>query len=201
MKIVYILLSEIYEWIIFGLTWLPGHLGIILRRIFYKKYLASCGRGLSTATGCQIRSGKNIAFGNNINLGLNAQVYASGKNNPTIKIGDNLSTNSNIMINADLGGPIQIGDNVLLGPNVVIRSSNHTFENPDLPIKQQGHTAGKITIEDDVWLGANVVVVPNVSIGKGSVIAAGAVVTKNVEPYSVMGGVPAKIISKRGNPR
>jgi len=197
-KIIYIVLSEIYEWFLFGLCWFPGHLGIILRRFFYKKYLAECGQGLSTASGCQIRSGKNIVIGNNVNLGLNAQIYASGKETQSIKIGDHLSTNSNIMINADLGGMIVIGNNVLLGPNVVIRASNHTFKNPDLPIKQQGHTAGKIIIEDDVWLGANVVVVPNVIVGKGSVIAAGAVVTKDVEPYSIMGGVPARVISKRG---
>ena len=105
--------------------------------------------------------------------------------------------NFNVMINADCGGYIEIRDNVLLGPNVVIRASNHAYSRTDIPIKQQGHIAGRIILHEDVWLGANVVILPNVEIGKGSIVAAGSVVTKNVGDYSIVGGVPAELIEMR----
>jgi len=66
------------------------------------------------------------------------------------------------------------------------------------PIRDQGHRPGEIIVEDDVWLGANVTVIGSVRVGQGAVVAAGAVVTKDVEPYSIVGGVPAKFIKKRG---
>ena len=101
------------------------------------------------------------------------------------------------MINSRGIGEIKIGKNVLIGPNSVIRSNNHNFKIFQKPINQQGMSEGKITIEDDVWIGAIVVILPNVIIGKGSIVAAGAVVTSNVETFSIVGGVPAKVIGLR----
>lgn len=101
------------------------------------------------------------------------------------------------MINADCGGRICIGSNILIGPNVVLRASNHIYKNRDVLIRHQGHESGIIEISDDVWIGANVTVLPNVRIHKGAVVAAGAVVTKDVEEYTIVGGIPAKEISKR----
>ena len=94
-------------------------------------------------------------------------------------------------------GKICIGNNVLIGPNVVLRSSNHSFESIDKPVIEQGMKDGEIIIEDDVWIGSNAVILPNCKIGEGSIVAAGAVVTSNVESYTVVGGVPAKLIKKR----
>ncbi|HOO26508.1 MAG TPA: DapH/DapD/GlmU-related protein [Clostridiales bacterium] len=73
----------------------------------------------------------------------------------------------------------------------------HSYTDPDTPIVDQPTDQRKITIEDNVWIGANAVITPGITIGTGSIIGAGAVVTKDVEPYSVMGGVPAKLIRKR----
>ena len=101
------------------------------------------------------------------------------------------------MINSRGIGEIKIGKNVLIGPNSVLRSNNHNFKILDKPINQQGMSEGKIIIEDDVWIGSNVVILTNVIIGKGSIIAAGAVVTSNVESFTVVGGVPAKQIGIR----
>ena len=114
-----------------------------------------------------------------------------------IEIGDHVSFNSNVYVNACSGGQIVIGNDVLIGPNVVLRASDHKFDDVTRPIRTQGHNAGTIIIEDDVWLGSNVTVVGGVRIGRGSVVAAGAVVTANVEPYSIVGGVPARLIRKR----
>ena len=112
-----------------------------------------------------------------------------------IVIGENVSINRFTVITAK--DKVTIGNNVLIGSNVIINSGNHNFSKVDIPINQQGHTIAPIMIEDDVWIGSNVCVLAGVTIGKGSVIGAGAVVTKNVEPYSVMGGVPARLIKKR----
>lgn len=114
-------------------------------------------------------------------------------------IGNGVNCNSGVVICADCGGKVEIGNDVLLGPDVVIRASNHRFERRDIPIRRQGHSAGTIVLEEDVWLGAKVVVLPNVLIGKGAIVAAGSVVNKNVEPYTMVGGIPAKLIKERGH--
>ena len=95
------------------------------------------------------------------------------------------------------GGGVEIGKYVQVGPNTVIHSANHNFDDIDLPICKQGHTPKKVKIEDDVWIAAGCIILPGVTIGKGAVIAAGAVVTKDVEPYSVVAGAPAKKIKDR----
>ena len=81
--------------------------------------------------------------------------------------------------------------------NNVIRSSNHKFSNKKIPIIEQGHSHGKITIENNVWIGANCVILKNTIIGSGSIVGAGSVVTKNVEKETIVGGVPAKLIKRR----
>jgi acetyltransferase-like isoleucine patch superfamily enzyme len=86
---------------------------------------------------------------------------------------------------------------VRIATHVVIIPANHVFTNPDLPICRQGLTCKGVTIEDDVWIGCNVTVLDGAHIGRGSVIAAGSVVRGRVEPWSVMGGVPARVIKMR----
>ncbi len=94
-------------------------------------------------------------------------------------------------------GGVHIGDGVYTGTQVQIAAVNHVYDDPDTYIKDQGITAEGITIEDDVWLGSNVVVVDGVHIGKGCVVGAGAVVTKDLPPYSVAVGVPARVVKDR----
>lgn len=97
-------------------------------------------------------------------------------------------------------GGVRIGDGVYTGTQVQIAAVNHVFADPNRFIKDQGITADGITIEDDVWLGSNAVVVDGVTIGKGSVIGAGAVVSRSIPPYSIAVGVPAKVIGDRRDP-
>lgn len=96
-----------------------------------------------------------------------------------------------------LYGPLEIGNNCAFAAHCTFASVGHGYEHTDVPMVDQPSTAKKTIIEDDVWFGANAVVIGGVRIGKGSIIGAGAVVTRDVEPYSVMGGVPAKLIRKR----
>ena len=114
-----------------------------------------------------------------------------------IVLGNRVKLNERVHLNASIFGQIDIGDDVLMGPGVVLRASDHRFEQVDLPIRAQGHRPGRIVIEDDVWLGANVTVVAGTRIGRGAVVAAGAVVTRDVEPFSIVGGVPARVIGSR----
>lgn len=112
-----------------------------------------------------------------------------------IECGKNFVVTSNTYINA-VGGLI-IGDNVLIGPGVVISSGEHQYQNKKIPVKLQEIKLKTITIEDDVWIGANAVIMPGITLKKGTAVGAGAIVTKSTEPYSVMVGVPAKRIKFR----
>ena len=117
--------------------------------------------------------------------------------NSSIEIGNNFNSNHNLHLNAASGGKIVIGDNVLVGPNVVFRTSNHIIEDVNIPICSQGNLKGDIIVGNDVWIGSNCVILMGVKVGNGSVIAAGAVVNKDVTPLEFVGGVPAKKIKSR----
>ncbi len=93
-------------------------------------------------------------------------------------------------------GPVTIGNDVLLAQHVVMSGLNHQFEDISRPINQQKCTTDKIVIEDEVWIGANVVITSGTRIGKHAVVAAGSVVTKDVPPYCVVAGNPARVIKK-----
>jgi len=81
----------------------------------------------------------------------------------------------------------------LTGPNVIIHSANHNYKNPDIPFRSQGHTFKKVEIMDNVWIGAGAIILPGVTIYSNSIIAAGAVVTKDVQSNVIVVGVPAKV--------
>jgi maltose O-acetyltransferase len=122
------------------------------------------------------------------------------KNRAYFGNGDRLSIGDRSQVgqNSKLGGKITIGDDVLMGPDVVIMATSHEFKLLDMPINQQGSSEEKpVVIGDDVWLGTRVIVLPGVNIGSHSIVAAGSVVTKSFEPYSIIAGVPAKLLKKR----
>jgi galactoside O-acetyltransferase len=144
--------------------------------------------------GALISGGGNISIGSHFAAHRYSALYAdTGK----LRISDRVSINSNVCIDACDGGEITIGNDVLIGPNCVLRATGHVFQSLIVPVNQQGHTGGTIVIEDDVWLGANVVVLPNVTIARQSIVAAGAVVTHDVEAGAIVGGVPARVIKRR----
>lgn len=130
-----------------------------------------------------------IAYcGNNVNIEPNT-IF-----NLALQIGDN----SGIGEGSELYGDIRIGNNVMIGTNCIIYTRNHAFERTDIPMCQQGFSEVKpVIIEDDVWIGGRVTILPGVTVGEGCILAAGAVVTKSTLPYSVVGGNPAKVIKYR----
>lgn len=93
-------------------------------------------------------------------------------------------------------GPVHIGNHVNLAQNITVTGLNHNFEDVNTPIDKQGVNTAPVVIEDDVWVGANAVILPGVTIGTHSVVAAGSVVSQSIPPYSVCAGVPARVVKQ-----
>lgn len=101
-----------------------------------------------------------------------------------------------IGLNNTIIGPVTIGSHVNLAQSIVVTALNHNFSDPKQYIDEQGVSTMPVVICDDVWIGANAVILPGVTIGEHSVVAAGAVVTKDVPGGCIVAGVPAKVIKK-----
>jgi maltose O-acetyltransferase len=150
----------------------PGwKFGYTLRRKLVSIFAEKCGRNAIIKQNAYLGSALGLKLGNNTQIGANSRI----------------------------GPHVTLGNDVVMGPDVVLMTTSHAFDDLNLPIRLQGSLAIRpIVVEDDVWLGTRVVVLPGVCIGKGSVIGANSLVTKNVPPYSVWGGIPAKHIRYRG---
>ncbi len=115
------------------------------------------------------------------------------KMSPSIELGNN----SGIGDKNYFQGDVIIGNDVMIGPEVMFIAVNHNFDRKDVPMNKQGEVREKIVIEDNVWIGARAVILSGVTIHEGAIIGAGAVVTKDVEKNTIVGGVPAKKIRNR----
>ncbi len=178
---------------IFLFAWLPTPLGIALRLLAWRWLFRHCGT-VRFGTGVSLAGCRGMQLGNGVRIGRGCMVTATGGG---LVLHDNVALSPNVHVGAD-SGRIEIGAQTAIGPGTVIRAANHCIARQDVPIMQQGHVPGQIVIEDDVWIGANCVITPDVRIGRGAVVGAGAVVTRNVAPFSIVGGVPARLIGMRG---
>lgn len=158
-----------------------------------KQMLSSCGKKFHVNYPTTIISGENISIGDCFSSMGTLYLYAN--DGGILTIGNNCSINTNVQIGAT-SGKITIGDGVLIAPNVVIRAADHGIKRSS-PIRFQNNTYKEIVIEDDVWIGSNAVITGGVTLSKGTVVAAGAIVTNSTEPYSIVAGVPAKKINER----
>ena len=105
---------------------------------------------------------------------------------------------SGIGINARINGTCTIGEKVMMGTDVVVITRNHAFDRTDIPMMDQGFEEERpVVIGNDVWIGDRVMILPGVHVGEGAILAAGAVVTKDVPAYASVGGVPARVIKMR----
>ena len=118
--------------------------------------------------------------------------YTKLKGDPLIVCGENFYANAHCHIL----GEITFGDNVLIGPKVIIWGRDHGYKKDQL-INKQPYTRESIKIGNDVWIGACAIVLKGITIGDGAIVAAGSVVTKDVEPYTIVAGNPAKMIKRR----
>jgi galactoside O-acetyltransferase len=158
-----------------------------------KYRLRKCGKRFRLAWGAVIKGHENIILGDDFSS--TGVLYLYAHDGGLIEVGNKCSVNTNVQFGG-AGGRLIIGDNVLIGPNVVIRVANHGTARATL-MRDQAHKSGDIIIGDDVWIGSNAVITSGVTLANGTVVGAGAVVTKSTEPYSIVGGVPARKIGER----
>lgn len=161
---------------------------------FVNPFLHKKGKG---STVCR-RTRMDVLPFNQFSLGAYSTIedFATVNNG----VGDvHIGDRSRIGIGNVVIGPVNIGNDVILAQNIVMSGLNHVYEDINTPIHLQAVTMDTINIEDECWLGANVVVTAGVTIGKHSVVAAGAVVTKDIPPNSIAVGNPARVI-KQYNP-
>lgn len=136
---------------------------------------------------------KGVKFGRNVTLGSGATIECTGvirSLGESLSIGDYAAIGANSFIS--VRGPVTIGRDTIMGPYVSIHPENHVFAKKDVPIRLQGETRKGIAIGENCWIGAKVTILDGVHIGNGAVIAAGAVVTRDVPEHGVYGGVPAR---------
>ncbi|RZI50420.1 acyltransferase [Aeribacillus pallidus] len=155
-------------WAILDLS--SGKFGILMRYLIIKNLSQKCG--------------DNVYIAQNVEL----------KNIHMLKIGDNVSIHRGCYL--DAAGGIEIGNNVSIAHQTSLVSFNHTWSNPNIPIKYNEISKGKITIEDDVWIGCGCRILADVTIRSRSVIAAGAVVTSDIPSNCIAAGIPAKVVKE-----
>jgi maltose O-acetyltransferase len=153
------------------LKYLPFRFCILLRRWVYRPFFKQIG--------------KNVEIHDNVLFKFPAE----------ISIGDNTKIAQGCILVGSSG--LIIGQNVMIGAGTKIITSSHNFSNLDIPMINQGLSFNPITIENDVWFGFNTVVLGGVTIETGSIIAANAVITKNIESFVIVGGIPGRIIKQR----
>src|SRR3954452_16763401 len=156
--------------------WLPsstspgGRIWRAVRRLVAAPVLASAGSDVNIEHGAYFGRGNRVHVGDRSGIGIRCQLH----------------------------GPVMIGADVMMGPEVLVYALGHAFADTTRPMILQGFIEPRpVVIEDDVWIGARAIILPSVRIGRGSVVGAGSVVTKDVPPYSVVGGNPARVIKSR----
>lgn len=153
------------------------------------------GNNTKILSGCHLISSRGtISIGSNVHLNRNVILYSERKNS-SITIGNGSEINDGSGMYGC--GEIVVGNNTLIGPGVKIIAYNHAFSDPHKNIKDQDLIPGDVHIGSNCWIGANAIILSGVTIGDGSIIAAGAVVVNDVESNVIVGGVPASIIKKR----
>jgi acetyltransferase-like isoleucine patch superfamily enzyme len=175
----------------------------VLLSTWYRAQLASCGRGAIIRRPRKIVGGRYIRAGAGFDCfaGLRIEAFDChlGKTfTPEIVIGDKVSINYDCHIGCV--NRIEIGDRVLIASRVYISDHAHgaadysDIETP--PSKRLVHSKGPVVIEDDVWIGEGACILPGVRIGRNAIVGANAVVTRDVAPFTIVGGVPARVIRK-----
>lgn len=204
-----------YE-LITSLSYVPGALGLVLRSTFYPCLLGSCGRGVVFGTGVVLRHPHKIFIGDQVVIDDHCVLDAKGQDNRGIEIGRGVFVGRNTILSCK-NGDIVLGDGANLGFNCEIFSGasvkvgcqvmmaaysylvggGHDAASTEVAPLEQARTAAGITVGDGAWIGAGALVLDGLTVGEQSIVGAGAVVTRDVEAYAVVAGVPARMVRSR----
>ena len=195
---------------------IPRLAGNRLRSELLGLRLAHLGDGAVVEKGVSFHYAERIRIGAHARIAGNAVLRANTEHPSGVSVGRRTSILENVLINAKRGsvvvgndswlgpfcllygnGDIRIGDGVLIAGHTSINTVSHHAERVDIPISEQGTEIAPVVIHDDVWIGLNAVILQGVTIGRGAIIGAGAVVTRDIPAWSVVCGVPAKVVRSR----
>jgi len=198
---------------------LPGALGLFLRAKLYPRLLGRVGRNVTFGVNVVLRHPHKIVIGDNVVVDDNCCLDAKGSTNEGIRIGSGVFVGRNTILsckngdividdNANVGfnvevfsaGRVRIGKDVLIAAYTYLVGGDHLFDRVDVPVLYQGRTAQGIEVDDNVWLGAHVVVSDGSRVGRDAIVGAGAVVRGEIPPFAIAAGVPAKVIRDRRTP-
>lgn len=165
-----LLRDEAWTWLEGTVGWMPGRTGRAVRGSLYGRLLGAAGP-MDVAEWTHIRTPSGLKCGKRVSLGRGVQLTC--------------------------GGGISIGDDVMFGQGAFVISNGHVIDRVDIPMAEQGLYGKPVEIGDDVWIGAKAIILPGVRIGRGAVIAAGAIVTRDVPDYALVVGSPGRVVRIR----
>jgi acetyltransferase-like isoleucine patch superfamily enzyme len=194
---------------------LPGALGFLARKKLYPSLLRSVGSGTVFGAGMTLRCPGRVSIGEAVMIDDLVVLDAKGKGS-AIELGDSILLGRNTILSCNesqisMGdfcsvGPfcflvsrshLRIGSNVAIGAGTMMLGGGHVFDDPDKPVIRQQRVSKGITVDDGAWIGIGARILDGVTVGQNSIVGAGAVVSKDVPPYSVVLGNPARVIEKR----
>ena len=195
---------------------LPGALGLFLRSKLYPRLLGRCGRNVTFGANVVLRHPHKIRIGNDVVIHDGCCLDAKGDANRGIDIGDGVfvgrgtilsckngdivvDDHANIGFNCEIfsGGRVRLGKHTLVAAYTYLVGGDHTFDRTDVAVLYQDRVARGIEVDDNVWLGAHVVVSDGATIGRDAIIGAGAVVRGEIPPFAIAAGVPARVVRDR----
>lgn len=169
---------------------LSGYVAIVRLMVFSWRF-EKVGRRCQMEASVRILGDSKITLGERVSLRRGTIMGGGGQ----LFIGNGTTINEHVIIAATQF--VSIGANCMLAPRVYILDVDHSFTTREIPIAHQGYVSKAVMIEDDVWIGTQSVILKGVTVGKGAIIGANSVVTHDVEPYTIVGGNPAKRIKER----
>ena len=205
-----------YELIVTLVSWIPGALGLLLRSKLYPKILGSVGKNVSFGVNITFRHPRKVFIGDNVVIDDYCVLDAKGSTNAGIKIGNGVFIGRNTIFSCH-NGDIILEDNVNMGVNCLVTSMNsvlikknnliagyvyivgadHIAERTDVPVLFQGRRAKGVVLEENIWLGAKVVVLDGAHIGRDAIIGAGSIVGGEIPEYAIAVGTPARVLRDR----
>lgn len=178
------------------------------------------GPGVSLEGGVLLASPGRISLGAGASIGRGAALRANTQASPGITLSAQASLKDGVVLNANTGritigerswvgpycviygnGGVDIGRDVMIAAHTLITSVGHEHESLEVPMMHQPLRLAPVRIEDDVWIGARCTLLPGITVGRGAIVGAGSVVTRDVAPWTIVGGTPARVVGQRGNRR